>query len=162
MDMDIIVPNIAQLTPGQHSQRLRRDHERCGHITEPRDDTSADLRPPPSTLERHCLGPCNDVCPHCGALHWKVERLSCSTYRRVHFGMCCGDGDKILQSIIEPPEALRALLTSQCHDVVMFRKHVRQYNAAFAFTSLGVQLDERFMHGHDKFSPFQCDNLEWC
>jgi len=68
--------------------------------------------------------------------------------------MCCGDGDKILQPLIDPPEPLKTLLTSQSQDAVEFCKNIWQYKAAFAFTPLGVQLDDRLRHGH-RFSPFQ-------
>src|SRR5271167_4855567 len=68
--------------------------------------------------------------------------------------MCCGDGDKNLQPLIDPPEPLKTLLTSQSQDAVEFRKNIRQYSATFAFTPLGVQLDDRLRHGH-RFSPFQ-------
>jgi hypothetical protein len=72
----------------------------------------------------------------------------------VHFGMRCSDGDEILQPLIDLPEPLKTILISRSHDAIEFRKNIRQYNAAFAFTSLGVQLDDRLRHGH-RFSSFQ-------
>ena len=44
MEIDIAVPSTVQLTRRQHSQRLRRDRERRGHITDSQDDTPAGLR----------------------------------------------------------------------------------------------------------------------
>lgn len=101
------------------------------------------LQTPPHDLPRHDCGPRNIVCPECGALHWKGEMLRSSTLVRPRFGTCCGEGDKILRRIGNPPEPLYRLLTSSEPEAVQFRKHIRQYNAAFAFTSLGVQMDEK-------------------
>jgi hypothetical protein len=69
------------------------------------------------------------------------------------FRMCCGVGDKILTRIIDPPKPLCRLLTSPEPKAVQFRTKIRQYNAAFAFTSLGVKIDDRLTG--NGFCPFQ-------
>ena len=54
---------------------------------------------------------------------------------------------------MNPPEPLYRLLTSSEPETVQFRKNICQYNAAFAFTSLGVEMDDRLI-GHG-YRPFQ-------
>ena len=54
---------------------------------------------------------------------------------------------------MDPPEPLRRLLTSPEPDAAQFRKNIRRYNATFAFTSLGVKLDDRLKG--DGLRPFQ-------
>src|SRR5579859_1808550 len=79
--------------------------------------------------------------------------LASSTTHTPRFGMCCNEGDKILKRIVHPPEPLYTLLTSPDPDAVQFRKNIRRYNAAFAFTSLGVDMDDRLTG--NGFRPFQ-------
>ena len=54
---------------------------------------------------------------------------------------------------MDPPEPLCRLLTSSDPDAAQFRNNIRQYNAAFAFTSLGAKLDDRLKG--DGLRPFQ-------
>ena len=70
--------------------------------------------------------------------------LRSSTLRTPRFGTCCSEGDTILMKIVDPPDPLYRLLTSADPEAVQFRRNIHQYNAAFAFTSLGVELDDRF------------------
>ncbi len=46
-----------------------------------------------------------------------------------------------LPSLAPPPEPLRWLLTSNEADAKDFRQHIRSYNNALAFTSVGANLD---------------------
>ena len=69
--------------------------------------------------------------------------MDSSTTCTPRFGSCCNEGDKILTHIMDPHEPLYRLLTSAEADAVHFRKNIRQYNAAFTFTSLGVEMDDR-------------------
>ncbi|KZS96818.1 hypothetical protein SISNIDRAFT_406885, partial [Sistotremastrum niveocremeum HHB9708] len=52
-----------------------------------------------------------------------------------------------LPPLQQPPDVLHELLTSNTPTSKKFRSHIRQYNAAFAFTSLGVSLDESLFQG---------------
>jgi len=116
-------------------------------------DIPKGLQTPHPDLLRHDLGSRDIECPECGALHWKAESLSSSTKHKLQFGMCCGVGDKILTRIIALPEPLGRLLISHEPDAIRFRTKIRQYNAAFAFTSLGVKMDDRLTG--NGFRPFQ-------
>ncbi|KAH9854590.1 hypothetical protein C2E23DRAFT_752784, partial [Lenzites betulinus] len=82
------------------------------------------------------------LCPHCGALHWLAEKLSHSPVSRPLFGTCCNSGKVHLPLLPDPPLAIRNLFTEQGSQAKEFRENIRQYNSAFAFTSLGVQVDE--------------------
>lgn len=86
---------------------------------------------------RHDLGRMNVQCPNCHALHWKAERVSKSSLINPRFGMCCLHGKCKLPDVQEPPEPLKTLLSAQTTQAKNFRKHIRQYNAALAFTSTG-------------------------
>jgi hypothetical protein len=93
---------------------------------------------PPS---RHDLGRMEHECQHCKALHWHDERV----YRAGEgwsYGMCCSHGQVRLPSIPEPPPNIKALFEGSHRLSAVFRNNVRQYNAALAFTSMGVQVDE--------------------
>ena len=68
--------------------------------------------------------------------------------------MCCSEGDKILTRIADPPRPLFRLLTSAEPNILQFRRNIRQYNTAFAFTaSIDVKLDGRLKG--DCLLPFQ-------
>ena len=99
-------------------------------------------------IEVHDLGRMSEVCQHCGALHWKAERLTASRKNNILFGICCNSGRVQLPPLDPPPDVIRTLFTGQ--DVVSkeFRSNIRQYNNAFAFTSLGVP--KRRMVTHDQ------------
>lgn len=106
--------------------------------------------------DRHDLGPMSEVCPSCRALHWWEER---STYRhRGHnstpYSLCCGKGSVDLRPLPPPPAELQDLFTSDSPGTYLphlltdpaearqFRKHIRFYNNAFAFTSMGTSRGE--------------------
>ncbi|KAJ6517214.1 hypothetical protein C8R47DRAFT_952070, partial [Mycena vitilis] len=89
---------------------------------------------------RHNLGPMNVACQHCGALHWIEERPSSEFAPK--FGMCCNNGKVLLDRLSEPPEPLHRLLAGGDAQAQEFRQHITQYNAALAFTSLGVSDDK--------------------
>ncbi|EIW59201.1 uncharacterized protein TRAVEDRAFT_147095, partial [Trametes versicolor FP-101664 SS1] len=91
------------------------------------------------------------LCVHCQAHHWIAERLSESSASRPLFGFCCDKGQVALEPLPEPPLALRTLLTGDTPQAVEFRNNIRQYNAAFAFTSLGVAIDDSVTTGHGPY-----------
>ena len=90
---------------------------------------------------RHSLGPMNVECQHCHALHWDSEKLTASTLSNKKFGQCCLQGQVDLPPFPPPPPTLKSLLSGTSPFSNTFRKHIPQYNAAFAFTSLGVNID---------------------
>ncbi|THU87700.1 hypothetical protein K435DRAFT_804091 [Dendrothele bispora CBS 962.96] len=88
-------------------------------------------------VQHHDLGQMDVECPECKALHWSVERNS-----KQQFGVCCDSGQVHLPLLSKPPQAMSSLYTSVGNPLAeKFRDNITQYNAAFAFTSLGVDVD---------------------
>ena len=83
----------------------------------------------------------NVECNHCHALHFDSEKLSTSTRVNKKFGSCCLQGQIQLPAFREPPRSLREMLCGISPLSDSFKKNIRQYNAAFAFVSLGVKVD---------------------
>jgi len=100
-------------------------------------------------VARHDLGRMEHVCPKCRALHWLDERVqkTGSTNRHPLFGMCCGDGSIVLPAPAPPPDPLRRLFSASTPEAQQFREHIRQYNAALSFTSLGAKIDDSVNRG---------------
>ena len=61
--------------------------------------------------------------------------------------MCCNHGQVVLPLLQQPPAYLHGLLTEQTIDAKEFRENIAQYNAALAFTSIGVTIDENVNRG---------------
>ncbi|KAJ4811676.1 hypothetical protein LUZ62_024242 [Rhynchospora pubera] len=92
------------------------------------------LGPDPVLLD---FGDPDQVCPDCHALYWSREK-SGTTYT-----LCCRGGRVSLPTIEDPPEPLASLLdSSNGPDSVHFITAIRTYNSMFAFTSMGVRLDQ--------------------
>ena len=83
----------------------------------------------------------NLQCPYCHALHFVAEKLSNSTARETKFGMCCLGGQVDLPPFPPAPRQLRDLFDGTNPHSLEFKKNIRQYNMAFAFTSVGVNID---------------------
>ena len=98
------------------------------------------------------LGRMDIECPDCGALHWMAEKTYKSPKSAPRFSKCCKEGAVMLPAIKDPPDDLKELLTSQDHDAVEFRKNIRCYNSALAFTSVDYKVDSRVSGG---IVPFQ-------
>ena len=78
-------------------------------------------------------------CPECKALHWDAEKLSGSTRDGIVFGMCCLTGKVELPLPQQAPTGLQKLFDGRDAHSAFFLKNIRQYNAMFAFTSIGIQ-----------------------
>lgn len=145
------------------AQRERRERERRARGVEAaaaaaplggqRADNGNDLNLPPARrpyqepATQNDLGRMDVPCPHCGALHWIEERLAQSSPTSPNFGSCCDHGQVQLDAVEDPPYALQQLflgLTAQGRE---FLENIRQYNTAFAFTSLGVKQDHAVNRG---------------
>ena len=84
----------------------------------------------------------NTKCSFCKAFLWLDERLSSSSKRNPRFGLCCLQG-KIRPPYLNPiPPELYHLLTVQNPIGNAFRNHIRNYNQALAFTSVGRTVDD--------------------
>lgn len=96
----------------------------------------------------HDLGGMVHECKDCHALHWRAEKLSKSTGQTAatwRFGLCCSWGDIKIPYLPEAPAELRTLFTAGNPEGKSFRENIRRYNNAFAFTSIGVKLDQAVM-----------------
>jgi hypothetical protein len=71
----------------------------------------------------------------CGALHFYPTSDV--------FEACCKKGDVLLPPIRRPPPYLYYLFTGDDPLCWGFRTHIRAYNCAFAFTSIGYKKDTR-------------------
>ena len=91
-------------------------------------------------------------CPHCHALHFKCEKLTNSSVVNPKFGICCLQGQIQLPPISESPPVLHNLLTSSTPGAQKFRDGICQYNSAFAFTSVAVNVDQSVLNGHGPYS----------
>ena len=92
------------------------------------------------------MGRMDKECPGCKAFHWVDECLSKSTQSSPKFGMCCKQGAVALPPLGEVPQPLKSLLEDQTPDAKDFCRHIHRYNSAFAFTSIGVNLDKSVLN----------------
>jgi len=99
-------------------------------------------RPYTEPVEPHSLGHMDVECHHCRALHFMTEKLSNSSARNPHFGLCCLQGQVRLPLIQRWPCTLQDL-----YDNADFRSKIQQYNSALAFTSLEVDVDHQRVQG---------------
>jgi hypothetical protein len=90
---------------------------------------------------RHTLGEMTTVCGKCGALHFLEERAASSSCANPQFTLCYAQGKVTMPPLAPPPEPLRRLITGKKMDAKDFRHHIRSYNSALAFTSVGANLD---------------------
>lgn len=79
----------------------------------------------------------NIVCRHdgCGALHFQAEGG-----RLLH--SCCHNGKKLAPPLSPYPDDLRALLIGGSRESNNFREHIRRYNSANAFASMGAKIED--------------------
>ena len=93
------------------------------------------------SIPHHDLGCMDVLCTHCDALHWINERLAQLSQSNPSFSTCCNQGKVCIPWLLDPPQALWDLFTSNDAQCKEFWEHIRQYNMALAFTSLGVKED---------------------
>lgn len=79
---------------------------------------------------------------------WIAERISTSSLSRPVFNLCCQGGVITLPNLHSTPPELARLLRGTDARAREFRKHIRVYNNALSFTSLGVQLDQSVANSH--------------
>jgi len=90
---------------------------------------------------RHTLGEMTTMCGNCGALHFLEEHAASSSCANPQFILCYAQGKVTLPTLAPPPKPFRRLLTSKETDAKDFRQHIRSYNSALTFTSVGANLD---------------------
>lgn len=89
------------------------------------------------------LGDRSSACPFCKVLHFSSERVKGPSLRTPRFQTCCKEGQVELESIPEPPAALRQFWTSQEAHCKRIRFNDRHYNNAFAFKFFNSSPDRR-------------------
>ena len=94
----------------------------------------------------------NIECQHCHALHFDAEKLSKSTQNDKKFGLCCLQGQIKLPLLPSPPQELCDLLYGRSPLSSKFLKDIHSYNAAFAFTSVGVKIDQSVTGGSGPYA----------
>ena len=128
----------ARPDPGQRIQlapQLQGNHEilkACQPYTEP--------------TTRYLIGSMNIECSNCHALHWRGEKLVNSSNVNPAFGICCLQGQISLPPLQPPPRTLDNLLCGSNTQARSFREKIRQYNCAFAFTSVAVNIDNALLN----------------
>lgn len=130
----------AHMAQVQHNQQQVNEHNILQQIPPAR-------RPYHDPGRRHTIGSMTVECTKCHASHFDCERLTNSSRRNPKFGMCCLTGQIQLPPLLEPPPTLRNLLMGVAPQSRTFREKIRRYNAAFAFTSTAVKLDESLLSG---------------
>src|SRR5882762_11746694 len=103
-------------------------------------------------VQSYSLGPMNVHCPHCHALHFLHERLTHSSNANPQFGLCCLQGQVQLPPHAQPPPTLSSLFTGSGQPQKQFRERIRQYNAAFAFTSIAAHINDSVLSGSGPYS----------
>jgi hypothetical protein len=101
---------------------------------------------------RHNVGPMSVKCSKCNALHFVGERLSKSSRINPKFGTCCLQGQVLLDPFLDAPPTLKNLLAGVGPISRTFREKIRQYNAAFAFTSTSVKFNDAALNGSGPYS----------
>lgn len=80
-------------------------------------------------------------CSCCGALMWIEERKRGSSKRNPVFETCCRNGSISLQAFPPPADEIMQLLIGTTAQARHFRRNVRAFNSALAFTSSGAKVD---------------------
>jgi hypothetical protein len=89
----------------------------------------------------------NIPCRFYGAKHWLAEKAEGLTSSPI-FSHCCHRGKVILAPLPSPPLPIRSLLADQTAQARHFRRHIRQYNCSFAFTSFRSDHNDANLNGH--------------
>jgi hypothetical protein len=79
---------------------------------------------------------------------WYNERLNKNVNTsRPKFSLCCSDGKVELPVLKQAPKILQDLHTNKDAKSRHFLKHLRSFNAMFAFTSMAGKIDHSFNKG---------------
>ncbi|KAF8403520.1 hypothetical protein HHK36_011624 [Tetracentron sinense] len=84
------------------------------------------------------------ICNHCSAKLFQFESKN----------LCCNNGNVNLPSLAAPQELLN-LYSGDTAEAIHFRRFIRSYNSVFAFTSMGVKIDENLANGRDGVYTFR-------
>ncbi|KAI2494963.1 hypothetical protein MHU86_19564 [Fragilaria crotonensis] len=111
----------------QHQEHMRQTRQSCQRTN----GAAYSSAPAPA---RHVLGPCTVECQGCSALHFPNESRS----ERGYFSSCCAKGKVSLLPLDPTPNVLMDLF----HAHELFMPHIRAYNSALSFASIGANVDD--------------------
>ncbi|KAJ3708363.1 hypothetical protein LUZ61_012068 [Rhynchospora tenuis] len=99
------------------------------------------------------FGDLTEMCHRCHALFWYRERcIRDSRVGQPVYNLCCRGGRVHLPAVQPTPSPLSELLDPlNGPDSRHFLECIRIYNSMFAFTSMGVQVDESINRGHGPY-----------
>lgn len=93
------------------------------------------------STERGNIGTFSKICSFCHAIYNPLEQNSQSK-----FTLCCKSGNIVLPPNENVPRYISHLLENNDSDCQHFREHIRGYNSALSFTSLGANLDSALLN----------------
>ena len=76
-------------------------------------------------------------------MHFMIEKLTRSAQRSPKFGVCCLQGQIQLPPLSPLLDGLQKLYDGSDVNSCHFLENIRRYNTAFAFTLMGVKVNER-------------------
>ncbi|GBM98283.1 hypothetical protein AVEN_42730-1 [Araneus ventricosus] len=81
-----------------------------------------------------------EICNFCQALYCRNELDSSNKYIK-----CCHDGKVNLLNLAEIPDLLKKVLTNNSLEARNYQHHIREYNAALAFASMGAEVKKHLL-----------------
>jgi len=75
-------------------------------------------------------------------------------FHKMTFILCCGNDRVVVPNVLVPPTLL-SLITSQNSEARNFRHNICSYNHVFAFTLMGVLLDESLQVLNQRINTFR-------
>ncbi|GBO07294.1 hypothetical protein AVEN_103926-1 [Araneus ventricosus] len=109
------------------ADRLRRARARSDQQMANRVNSQAE-----TNVSEHDCGMMTEICNFCQALYWRNELNSSNK--------CCHDGKVRLPNLAETSDLLKELLTNNSLEARNYQQHIREYNAALAFASIGAEV----------------------
>ncbi|CAG8634127.1 7622_t:CDS:2 [Dentiscutata heterogama] len=91
----------------------------------------------------HNLGYMNIECIHCGALYWIDEYITSSSQNNHKFAKCCS---------YVSTKSFASTFEDQDEHSKEFCYNIHQYNAAYAFTLLGTNIDKTVLYNCGLYS----------
>jgi len=85
----------------------------------------------------HYIGEMNIYCEHCGAKHFKSEKVA---NKENSFNDCCSHGSVQLNTLSQLPDELYELFIGNHSKSNHFLNRIRGYNNAFSFASFNANI----------------------
>jgi hypothetical protein len=98
------------------------------------------MNPLLDNFNRHILPNFEIICKDCNA-NMNINEKNNKSFINPTFSLCCCEGEVSIPNLSQPPDTLFNLFTHPGKRGAEFRKNIRAYNSALAFTSLGANID---------------------